>query len=184
MLKKFLRAKQTLQKMQRFFFCEFQIITVLLLIRNSYTSRSMWLISLKLWLGFSIFVYATFLLNFIFLNYKCGEDYTGKMEQKTKTRWSEHNNLEHKSEPVRHILKNVDHIITWTILALAPKKRSIRKPSSEHAKEPHLIVATVPLGHGKSFSLIFASIFCIFFLGGRGEVTFYLFIFYFSVRFN
>lgn len=37
------------------------------------------------------------------------------------------NNPEHNSEPARYILKNVDHIITWPIVAPAPKKRSIRK---------------------------------------------------------
>ena len=33
----------------------------------------------------------------------------------------------HNSEPARHILKNVYHIIMWTILAPAPQKRFIRK---------------------------------------------------------
>lgn len=32
------------------------------------------------------------------------------------------NNPEHNSEPARYILKNVDHIITWPIVAPAPKK--------------------------------------------------------------
>ena len=45
----------------------------------------------------------------------------------TKTRWSQHKNPQHNSEAARHILKNVDHIITWTILAPAPKKTSISK---------------------------------------------------------
>ena len=39
----------------------------------------------------------------------------------------DHNKLEHKSEPARHVLKDVDHIITLTIKAPAPKKRFIRK---------------------------------------------------------
>ena len=60
-------------------------------------------------------------------NFQCAEDYTGGTEQNTKTRWSEHNNLVQNSETARHIFNNIDHIITWTILAPAPKKRSTRK---------------------------------------------------------
>ena len=41
----------------------------------------------------------------------CGEDCTGQTERNIKTRWSEHKNAQHNSEPARHILKNVDHII-------------------------------------------------------------------------
>ena len=49
MLKNFLRTKKkTLQKMHYFFFRELQLIPVLLLIHNSYTSRSTRFISLKL----------------------------------------------------------------------------------------------------------------------------------------
>ena len=59
--------------------------------------------------------------------WKFDENYTGETERNTKTRWLEHNNPEHNSQSVRHILKNVGHIITWTILIPAPKKRSIRK---------------------------------------------------------
>ena len=55
------------------------------------------------------------------------EDYASETERNTKTKWSEHNNLERKSEPDRHILNNVERIITWTILAQTSKKGSIRK---------------------------------------------------------
>ena len=41
-----------------------------------------------------------------------GEDYTSETERNTKSRWSENNNPGHNSEPARHILKNVDRIIT------------------------------------------------------------------------
>ena len=57
----------------------------------------------------------------------CGENYTGKTERDSKTRWSEHNSPEHNLVLARHILKNIGHIVTWTILVPASKKRSIRK---------------------------------------------------------
>lgn len=41
-----------------------------------------------------------------------GEDYTRETERNTKSRWLENNNPGHNSEPARHILKNVDRIIT------------------------------------------------------------------------
>ena len=53
--------------MQIFFFREFLLITVLLLIHNFYMSWSSWFTSLKLCVGFSVLDSASFLLNFIFL---------------------------------------------------------------------------------------------------------------------
>ena len=54
------------------FFCELQPITVLLLICDSYMSWSTRFVSLKLYKGFSIFVFLSFLLKFIFLgSYFC-----------------------------------------------------------------------------------------------------------------
>ena len=55
--------------MKSFFFRELQLITVLLLICNSYTSWGTWFISLKLCLVFFIFDSVYFLLKFIFLLY-------------------------------------------------------------------------------------------------------------------
>ena len=49
--KHFLWTKQMLQKMHSFFFRELQLITVLLLIRNSFTSLSLWFIFSKLCRG-------------------------------------------------------------------------------------------------------------------------------------
>ena len=49
-----------------YFFRKLQLITVLLLIRNSYTGWSTWFISQKLCVGFSIFDFISF-FNFIFL---------------------------------------------------------------------------------------------------------------------
>ena len=53
--------------MSSFFFCELELITVLLLICESYMSRSARFVSLKLFLKFSIFDSVPFLLNSIFL---------------------------------------------------------------------------------------------------------------------
>ena len=53
--------------MHYFFFHELQLITILLLIRNYYTSWSTWFISLKLCARFPMFDSVLFLLNFIFL---------------------------------------------------------------------------------------------------------------------
>ena len=51
-------------KLLSFFYHELQLITVLLLIRYSYTSWSTWFITLKLCVGFSIFNSVSFLLKF------------------------------------------------------------------------------------------------------------------------
>ena len=58
------------QKMHLFFFREFQLIVVLLLICGSYMSWSTRFLYLKLDVGFSICDYVSFLLKFIFLRNK------------------------------------------------------------------------------------------------------------------
>ena len=65
--------------MHYFFFRELQIITVFLLIRSFYTNWNTWLIFLKLCVGFSIFVFVSFLLNFIFLFTKSMDSLTLKL---------------------------------------------------------------------------------------------------------
>ena len=67
-LKKFLWTGQNKgYKNALFFFCELQLITVLLLICNYYMSWNTKFVSLKLCVGFSIFDSVPFLLKFIFL---------------------------------------------------------------------------------------------------------------------
>ena len=66
-LKILLWIKWTLQKMLSFFFREFQLITVLLLICDTYMNWNTSFVSLKLCVGFSTFNSAWFLLKFIFL---------------------------------------------------------------------------------------------------------------------
>ena len=56
-----------MQKMPSFFFRELQLITVLLLIFDSYMGRSKSFVSLKLCVRFSIFDSLLFLLKFMFL---------------------------------------------------------------------------------------------------------------------
>ena len=41
----------------------------------------------------------------------CGESYI----------WDEHNNLMNKSNPLKHIKDNPDHVFNWSVLANAPK---------------------------------------------------------------
>ena len=61
------KPELVLQKMHSFFFCQLQLITVLRLIRDSYTSWSTRFVTLKLCVGFSIFHCILFLWKFIFL---------------------------------------------------------------------------------------------------------------------
>ena len=67
MLKKFLWTKQIVQNKTSFFFWKLQVITVLLSICCSYMNLSTTFVSLKLFVGFSIFNSVSFLLKFIFL---------------------------------------------------------------------------------------------------------------------
>ena len=58
---------------------------------------------------------------------QCGDNYTGETVRNTATRWLEHNNLDHKSEPAEHIKRNIDHLLKWKILCLAPSQKHLRK---------------------------------------------------------
>ena len=58
------------QKMPSFFFRELQLVTVLLLICDSYMGRSKSFVSLKLCVRFSIFDSVLFLLKFMFCSTK------------------------------------------------------------------------------------------------------------------
>ena len=40
----------------------------------------------------------------------CRDNYIGEAVRNTVTRWSEHNNPDHKSEPAEHIKRNIDHV--------------------------------------------------------------------------
>ena len=62
-------TKEMLKK-SLFFICNLQLITVLLLICDSYISWSIRFVSPKMYMGFSIFDSVSFLLEFIFLSNK------------------------------------------------------------------------------------------------------------------
>ena len=66
-LKKFPSDKINSTKKWLLFFCQLQLITVLLLCCNYFMSWSTWFVSLKLCMGFSIFNSVSFLLRFVFL---------------------------------------------------------------------------------------------------------------------
>ena len=55
------------QKLHSFYIRKLQLITVLLLISDTYMSRSTTFVSLKMWVGFSIFNSVLFLLKLVFL---------------------------------------------------------------------------------------------------------------------
>ena len=48
-------------------------------------------------------------------------------EKQSVTRWSRHNNPDHKSEPAEHIKRNTDHVFKWKILCTAPSQKHLRK---------------------------------------------------------
>ena len=84
MLKNFLRTKETLQKMHSFLLQELQLITVLLLICNSFMSWSAWFIFPKLSVGFSIFDSVPFL-------YFCSTKSTYSLTLKRHISFQNHN---------------------------------------------------------------------------------------------
>ena len=57
----------------------------------------------------------------------CRDKYFGETVRNTVTRWSEHNNPDHKSEPAEHIKRNIDHVFNWKILCPAPSQKHLRK---------------------------------------------------------
>ena len=57
----------------------------------------------------------------------CRDNYIEETVRNTVTRWSEHNNPDHKSELAEHIKRNIDHVFNWKILCLAPSQKHLRK---------------------------------------------------------
>ena len=57
----------------------------------------------------------------------CRDNCIGETVRNTVTRWSEHNNPDHKSELAEHIKRNIDHVFNWKILCPAPSQKHLRK---------------------------------------------------------
>ena len=57
----------------------------------------------------------------------CGDNYIGETVRNRVTRWSEHNDPDHKSELAEHIKRNIDHVFNWKILCPAPSQKHLRE---------------------------------------------------------
>ena len=57
---------------------------------------------------------------------QCG-DYFSETKRNCITRWREHDNPFHKSEPARHINDHAKHEFEWSILCNAPIKEHLKK---------------------------------------------------------
>ena len=51
----------------------------------------------------------------------CGESYIRETIRNIEVRWDEHNNPMKKSNPLKQIKDNLDHVFNWSVLANAPK---------------------------------------------------------------
>ena len=56
-----------------------------------------------------------------------GETYIGETIRYVEERWSEHNIVDNKSEPAKHLADNEEHYFLWSILLAAPKDGRTRK---------------------------------------------------------
>ena len=57
----------------------------------------------------------------------CDDDSVGETSRNTTTRWGEHEDIKHDSEPAKHLYENSDHKFTWSIISTAPKLFKNRK---------------------------------------------------------
>ena len=59
----------------------------------------------------------------------CGEGHIGETERNVEKHWSKHNNPTEKTEPARHLSRNISHLFAWDILMPAPKDKGTGKNS-------------------------------------------------------
>ena len=57
----------------------------------------------------------------------CRDNSIEEAVRNTVTRWSEHNNPDHKSELAEHIKRNIDHLVNWKILCPASSQKHLSK---------------------------------------------------------
>ena len=57
----------------------------------------------------------------------CGETYVGETIRNVETRWNEHNSPSEKSNPSKHLVRNITHSFNWKIICNAPVKKLARK---------------------------------------------------------
>ena len=51
----------------------------------------------------------------------CGESYIGETIKNVEVHWDEHDNPMNKSNSLKPIKDNLDHVLNWSVLANAPK---------------------------------------------------------------
>ena len=58
---------------------------------------------------------------------KCGEIYVGETVRNMELSWAEHNNINKKSEPSKHLFLNSEHGFKWSVLLSPPENTRARK---------------------------------------------------------
>ena len=57
----------------------------------------------------------------------CNERYIGETKLNDENRWKQHNNIQHNSNPAKHLKSNPSHKFTWKVLCTAPSNDNKRK---------------------------------------------------------
>ena len=57
----------------------------------------------------------------------CGKTYIGEAVRNKETRWKEHNMPSKKSNPSKHLSRNITHHFSWSVISNVPVKKFTRK---------------------------------------------------------